>query len=130
MQVGRGPPRLVALDQRVGEDPHGVALDLAADTHWSQEGCRLAFGEIMRAMGAVPPADLAGRPFDMQVGRGPPRLVALDQRVGEDPHGVALDLADPHSQEGCRLAFGEIMRAMGAVPPADLAGRPFHDHDP
>jgi alginate O-acetyltransferase complex protein AlgJ len=33
------------------------------------------------------------------------------------------------SQEGCRLAFGEIMRAMGAVPPADLAGRPFHDHD-
>lgn len=38
-------------------------LYLRTDTHWSQEGCRLAFGEIMRAMGAVPPADLAGRPF-------------------------------------------------------------------
>ena len=28
-----------------------------------------------------------------------------------------------------RLAYGEIMRALGAVPPADLGVRPFHDHD-
>lgn len=32
------------------------------DTHWSPEGCLLCFHAIMRALGAVPPPDLAGRP--------------------------------------------------------------------
>ncbi|GJD48181.1 hypothetical protein OPKNFCMD_0897 [Methylobacterium crusticola] len=40
----------------------GPPLYLRTDTHWSPEGCRLAFAAIMRAVGATPPADLAERP--------------------------------------------------------------------
>jgi hypothetical protein len=35
---------------------------LRTDTHWTVDGCLLAYREIMRALGASPPADLAGRP--------------------------------------------------------------------
>lgn len=37
-------------------------LFLRTDTHWTLEGCLLAFREIMRALGATPPADIAARP--------------------------------------------------------------------
>jgi len=37
-------------------------LYLRTDTHWTLEGCLLAFREIMRALGATPPADLMRRP--------------------------------------------------------------------
>ena len=40
----------------------GPPLYLKTDTHWTADGCLLAYREIMRALGATPPADLAGRP--------------------------------------------------------------------
>lgn len=37
-------------------------LYLRTDTHWTVQGCLLAYREIMRAVGAIPPADIGGRP--------------------------------------------------------------------
>lgn len=37
-------------------------LYLHTDTHWTVEGCLLAYRAIMRALGAIPPADIATRP--------------------------------------------------------------------
>lgn len=37
-------------------------LYLRTDTHWSIEGCLLAYREIMRNLGAVPPTDFERRP--------------------------------------------------------------------
>ena len=37
-------------------------LYLRTDTHWTARGCLLAYREIMRALGAIPPADIGGRP--------------------------------------------------------------------
>lgn len=39
-----------------------VPLYQRTDTHWTVEGCLLAYREIMRALAAVPPADIAERP--------------------------------------------------------------------
>lgn len=39
-----------------------VPLYLRTDTHWTSEGCLLAYREIMRALGALPPADIGARP--------------------------------------------------------------------
>lgn len=38
-------------------------LYLKTDTHWSAEGCLLAYRELMRALAAVPPADIGSRPI-------------------------------------------------------------------
>ncbi|MGY2048581.1 alginate O-acetyltransferase AlgX-related protein [Methylobacterium sp. JK268] len=43
---------------RAGDPP----LYLRTDTHWTDRGCRLAYAEIMRALGASPRGDLAERP--------------------------------------------------------------------
>lgn len=46
---------------RAGRD--GPApLYLRTDTHWTADGCLLAYYEIMRALAARPPADIAARP--------------------------------------------------------------------
>ncbi|MGU3664370.1 alginate O-acetyltransferase AlgX-related protein [Methylobacterium sp. A49B] len=39
-----------------------VPLYLRTDTHWTVRGCLLAYREIMRALGAIPPADIGARP--------------------------------------------------------------------
>ncbi|MCJ2137161.1 hypothetical protein MKK69_24485 [Methylobacterium sp. J-026] len=42
---------------------HGpVPLYLRTDTHWTVQGCLLAYREIMRVLGAIPPADIGTRP--------------------------------------------------------------------
>ncbi|TXM63858.1 hypothetical protein [Methylobacterium sp. WL120] len=37
-------------------------LYLKTDTHWSADGCLLAYRELMRALAAIPPADIGARP--------------------------------------------------------------------
>ena len=37
-------------------------LYLKTDTHWSAEGCLLAYRELMRVLAAIPPADIGTRP--------------------------------------------------------------------
>ena len=39
-----------------------VPVYLHTDTHWTIDGCLLAYREMMRALGASPPPDLADRP--------------------------------------------------------------------
>jgi alginate O-acetyltransferase complex protein AlgJ len=39
-----------------------VPLYLRTDTHWTAQGCLVAYRAIMRALGAVPPADIGSRP--------------------------------------------------------------------
>ena len=39
-----------------------VPLYLRTDTHWTARGCLLAYRAIMRALGAIPPADIGIRP--------------------------------------------------------------------
>ncbi|MEL6063980.1 MULTISPECIES: alginate O-acetyltransferase AlgX-related protein [unclassified Methylobacterium] len=39
-----------------------VPLYLRTDTHWTAQGCLLAYREIMRVLGAIPPADIGARP--------------------------------------------------------------------
>ncbi|SFL51203.1 alginate O-acetyltransferase AlgX-related protein [Methylobacterium pseudosasicola] len=46
---------------RAGRDGP-VPLYLRTDTHWTIQGCLLAYREIMRALGAIPPADIGARP--------------------------------------------------------------------
>ncbi|POR44638.1 hypothetical protein [Methylobacterium sp. V23] len=69
----QAPTRLLA--RRLINNPHyvdllapmraardgAVPLYYRTDTHWNYEGCRLAYGVLMRACGAVPPADLDAR---------------------------------------------------------------------
>jgi len=61
-RLGRSPAYLDLLAPlraaRDGEAP----LYLRTDTHWSLEGCLLAYRTLMRALGATPPADIALRP--------------------------------------------------------------------
>lgn len=38
-------------------------LYLKTDTHWSAEGCLLAYRALMRALAAIPPADIGMRPI-------------------------------------------------------------------
>ncbi|MDR7037716.1 hypothetical protein J2X36_002467 [Methylobacterium sp. BE186] len=47
-----------------------VPLYQRTDTHWTVDGCLLAYREVMRALGAVPPADIGERPrFDLDLVR-------------------------------------------------------------
>lgn len=46
---------------RAGRDGP-VPLYLRTDTHWTIQGCLLAYREIMRALGSIPPADIGARP--------------------------------------------------------------------
>jgi alginate O-acetyltransferase complex protein AlgJ len=39
-----------------------VPLYLRTDTHWTIQGCLLAYRAIMRALGAIPPTDIGTRP--------------------------------------------------------------------
>ncbi len=61
-RLSRDPAYLDLLAPlRAGRDGP-VPLYLRTDTHWTAQGCMLAYREIMRALGAVPPADIADRP--------------------------------------------------------------------
>lgn len=61
-RLARDPSYLDLLAPlRAGRD--GPApLYLRTDTHWTIEGCLLAYREIMRALGASPPTDIGSRP--------------------------------------------------------------------
>ncbi|MDP4024546.1 hypothetical protein Q8W71_18130 [Methylobacterium sp. NEAU 140] len=61
-RLARNPAYLDLLAPlRAGRDGP-VPLYLRTDTHWTVEGCLLAYRAIMRALGALPPADIAARP--------------------------------------------------------------------
>ncbi|RVU18126.1 alginate O-acetyltransferase AlgX-related protein [Methylobacterium oryzihabitans] len=87
----------------------GPPLYLRTDTHWSPEGCRLGYGEVMRALGAVPPADLFARPehdhedvYDLGAKLDPPpretMRVATIQR--DAVRIYANPLVERHEREG------------------------------
>jgi hypothetical protein len=57
-----------------------VPLYLRTDTHWTAQGCLLAYREIMRALGAIPPADIGTRP-----GTVSDQLMDLGEKLPERP---------------------------------------------
>jgi alginate O-acetyltransferase complex protein AlgJ len=57
-----------------------VPLYLRTDTHWTAQGCLLAYREIMRALGAIPPADIGTRP-----GIVSDQLMDLGEKLPERP---------------------------------------------
>lgn len=60
--LARNPAYLDLLAPLRAARDGDVPLYLRTDTHWTMEGCLLAFREIMHALGAPPPADIASRP--------------------------------------------------------------------
>lgn len=60
--LARNPAYLDLLAPLRAARDGDVPLYLRTDTHWTMEGCLLAFREIMHALGAPPPADIAFRP--------------------------------------------------------------------
>ncbi|KMO29230.1 hypothetical protein VQ02_30375 [Methylobacterium variabile] len=82
----------------------------------------------------IDPALSPARRLGARLARSPAARAWIDLvgplRAARDAEPPLYLRTDTHwSQEGCRLAFGEIMRALGAAVPADIATRPFHDHD-
>lgn len=57
-----------------------VPLYLRTDTHWTMQGCLLAYREIMRALGAIPPADIGARPTIVS-----DELMDLGEKLRERP---------------------------------------------
>ncbi len=76
---------------------------------------------------AGPPPRRAPRPLARRAGLDRPRRAVAG---GARRRAAALP-AHRHPLEpgGLPPRLREIMRALGAVPPPDLASRPFHDHD-
>ena len=61
-RLARSPAYLDLLSPFRAARDGSVPLYLKTDTHWSLEGCALAYAQIMRAIAAVPPADIGIRP--------------------------------------------------------------------
>lgn len=61
-RLARSPAYLDLLGPFRAARDGPVPLYLKTDTHWSLEGCTLAYAQIMRALAAVPPADIGARP--------------------------------------------------------------------
>ena len=106
-RLARDPSYLDLLAPlRAGRD--GAApLYLRTDTHWTAEGCLLAYREIMRALGASPPADIATRPRVVSE-----TLMDLGEKVRAQPHErlerVMLQ------RDATRIAVGPLLAAYEA----------------
>ncbi|GBU17286.1 MULTISPECIES: hypothetical protein [Methylobacterium] len=61
-RLARAPAYLDLLGPFRAARHAGPPLYLRTDTHWTLDGCYLAYTQIMRALAAVPPPDLAERP--------------------------------------------------------------------
>ncbi len=57
-----------------------VPLYLRTDTHWTMQGCLLAYRAIMRALGAIPPVDIGTRP-----GMVSDQLMDLGEKLPDRP---------------------------------------------
>ncbi|WP_336486437.1 alginate O-acetyltransferase AlgX-related protein [Methylobacterium nigriterrae] len=85
----------------------GAPLYLRTDTHWSVEGCLLAYRELMRALGAVPPADIATRPrFEAE------RLMDLGEKLPGRPRERVSHLVIQRAAE--RVHAGPLVAAYEA----------------
>ncbi len=85
-----------------------VPLYLRTDTHWTIEGCLLAYRAIMRALGAVPPADIAERPDYSEE-----RVLDLGEKL---PHRPSEILYRPKIQrDAVRVETGALLAAYEAA---------------
>lgn len=85
-----------------------VPLYLRTDTHWTIEGCLLAYREIMRALGAVPPPDIAARPDHAEE-----RVLDLG---GKLPNRPSETLRRPQIQrDAVRVETGPLLAAYEAA---------------
>lgn len=89
---------------RDGPEP----LYLRTDTHWSAAGCLLAYREVMRAVAAIPPADIGARP------------VVIDARVmdlGDKLPGRPVErIVRPQIQrDAVRAGTGRLLAAYEAA---------------
>lgn len=81
-----------------------VPLYLRTDTHWTIEGCLFAYRAIMRALAAVPPADIAERPDHAEE-----RVLDLGDKL---PHRPTETLRRPQIQrDAVRVETGPLLAA-------------------
>ncbi|KAB1072145.1 alginate O-acetyltransferase AlgX-related protein [Methylobacterium planeticum] len=115
---GRAPTRVLArrlarnaayvdLLQPFRAARDGAPLYLRTDTHWSVEGYLLAYRELMRALAAVPPAEIGARPrFEAE------RLMDLGEKVPGLPRESVSHLVIPRAAE--RVHAGPLVEAYEA----------------
>lgn len=107
-RLGRSPAYLDLLAPlraaRDGEAP----LYLRTDTHWSLEGCLLAYRSIMRALGATPPADIATR---LRVDC--PEVMDLGAKLSEAPVEAVERMAI--LRDASRVETGTLLAAYEAA---------------
>ncbi len=85
---------------RDGPEP----LYLRTDTHWSAHGCLLAYRSVMRAVAAVPPADIGTRPV-----HGETRVMDLgDKLAGRPAEHVAFAMVQ---RDAVRVETGALLAA-------------------
>ena len=85
----------------------GAPLYLRTDTHWSVEGYLLAYRELMRALGAVPPPEIGARPrFEAE------RLMDLGEKVPGQPRETVSHLVIQRAAE--RVHAGALVEAYEA----------------
>ena len=106
-RLARDPSYLDLLAPlRAGRDGR-VPLYLRTDTHWTAEGCLLAYREIMRALGALPPADIAARPRTVAH-----ELMDLGEKLRERPRERLERFM--LQRDAARVAVGALLAAYEA----------------
>jgi alginate O-acetyltransferase complex protein AlgJ len=88
---------------------HGpVPMYLRTDTHWTAEGCLLAYREIMRGLGAAPPPDIGARPRNAT-----PRRMDLGDKVY--PHEFEIVEYILPRRDAVRVETGALLAAYEAA---------------
>lgn len=88
---------------RDGPEP----LYLRTDTHWSAHGCLLAYRAVMRAVAAVPPADIGARPVHAET-----RVMDLGNKLAGRPAERVLFPAI--QRDAVRVETGSLLAAYEA----------------
>lgn len=106
-RLGRSAAYLDLLAPLRAARDGALPLYLRTDSHWSLEGCLVAYRAIMRAFGATPPADIATRPRVRE-----PVVMDLGEKLPDPPFEDVERMAI--LREAQRVQTGALLAAYEA----------------